>query len=188
MNTTQGFFIFLFHVLLSKTKRNLWSKIINTNSCKLSKTTSNTTDNQIPSSNLKIGSFKQSININIDGNNTVNPSQIFVTNSNNIILNSNSINTSDDNNSIRQQEQKLNNQASSQQYHHHHYHHHHVHHIRKNQIKRKKQPENNDSNNIDRISKAIVNKLFISDDERNSKSETQSNGQIKRFNAAYSSF
>ena len=160
--------------------------MINNNSCKLSsnKNTSNTTDNQTPSSNLKIGSFKQSININITGANTPSP-QIFVTNSNNIILNTTSINN--DNN-----QHKLNNQTNpppvlSQQ--HHHYHHH-VHHIRKNQIKRKRQRTNNDSNNIDCIAKSKVNKLFIGDDERNLKSEieTKSNSQIRRFNTAYSSF
>lgn len=121
LNTTQGFSICLFHVLLSKAKRDLWSKLIN-NSSKIkhkqitnsksntsnsngnnnnnnnnntnnssNSSNSNKTSNQSTSTNL--GTFKQTIKLKINDISApnMNSNQIILNNNNNIIMSENGI-------------------------------------------------------------------------------------------------
>ena len=194
--------------MLSKTKRDLWSKLINKSSTKLNQrptlntrtsNTSNNTDSSTPSSSKsKIGPFRQSINVNF-GDLNITPSQIIVSNSNNIILNNNSVKTSlnIDNDakaltgvSLQHLSTVSTIQPPSQIATQHHHYHHHVHH-HKNQLKRKRSRAN-ESNNIDRAMKSKLNKAFVPDDvitDRVNKVENKKSiNQIKRFNNFYSSY
>lgn len=114
MNTTQGFLIFLFHVLLSKTKRDLWNKYIQK---KKSIPSANTTTNSSIQSSKKFDSLKQHLKLKLSTGfalfSSGNKNQIIVTNNNNIILN-NGTNAS--------------NSSTGQIVQQHHHFHHHVHH------------------------------------------------------------